>query len=205
MSVQKTIIKNSADQADWIRQVLEQLNLNKVHIVGHSFGGWTAANFASKYPEKLMTMSLLEPVFTFQWVRLSLLIKISLSLLPFWPKRWADNTILAIGGTKREDIDPNDPMYRMIANGAQYYKSNLPQPDMISGENIKRWDMSVYVAFAENSVLHDSNKAYENAKNNIKDIRGKVWANTTHSLPMEIPSQIDSELIRFWNENDDRM
>jgi pimeloyl-ACP methyl ester carboxylesterase len=199
MSVQTAILKNSDDQANWINQTLEQLNLNKVHIVGHSFGGWTAANFASRYPDKLATMSLLEPVFTFQGVKLSLLLRITLSLLPFWPKKWKDDTLLTIGGTKKENVDPKDPIYRMIADGVAYFKPNLPQPDKITVEDIKKWNMPVYVAFADNSALHDSKKACKKAKKYVKKIKAKVWPNTTHSLPMEISSQIDSELINFWD------
>lgn len=202
MSIQKATLKNSEDQADWINQTLKKLNLNKVHIVGHSFGGWSAANFAGMYPEKLSSLSLLEPVFTFQWVKLSLLVKISIALLPFCPKKWANDTILAIGGSKQEDIDPNDPIYRMIADGTKYFKASLPQPNIIAAEQINKWNMPVYVAFAENSAVHDSNKAYEKAKKSVKDIKGEVWKNTTHSLPMEIPSIINSELLKFWNDNE---
>jgi pimeloyl-ACP methyl ester carboxylesterase len=34
-----------------------------VHLVGHSFGGWLAANYAVRDPERLASLSLLEPVF----------------------------------------------------------------------------------------------------------------------------------------------
>ena len=199
MSTQKAVLQNSDDQAEWLHQILDYLRLNKVHIVGHSFGGWAAANYASRYNQKIATMALLEPVFTFQWVRLSLLIKISFAMLPFWPKKWVEDTLLTIGGTRKEDIDPNDVMYRMIAEGKKHFKANLPQPVRISIEQIKSWNMPVYVAFGQNSTLHNSYKAYEIARSNINDLSGQVWPETTHSLPMEIPSLINAELLQFWN------
>ncbi|MET7770280.1 alpha/beta fold hydrolase [Nocardia sp. NPDC005366] len=46
LSVQTRPIENSTDQAAWIEETLAGLGVDKAHIVGHSFGGWLAANFA---------------------------------------------------------------------------------------------------------------------------------------------------------------
>lgn len=40
---------------------LNELGLDKVHLVGHSFGGWIAAEFASYYPERLKSLQLIAP------------------------------------------------------------------------------------------------------------------------------------------------
>lgn len=50
-------------------QLLELLNslglTEPAHLVGFSFGGATAANFAAQYPEKVLTLALISPVFYF--------------------------------------------------------------------------------------------------------------------------------------------
>lgn len=73
LSIQKKEIKDSLDQSLWINETVEKLGLSKVHIIGHSFGGWLAANYATQYPEKVFTLSLLEPVFTFRYIKLKLI------------------------------------------------------------------------------------------------------------------------------------
>jgi pimeloyl-ACP methyl ester carboxylesterase len=38
------------------------LGLERFHLVGHSFGGWLAAEFASFYPERLASLTLITPL-----------------------------------------------------------------------------------------------------------------------------------------------
>lgn len=42
--------------------LLKALGLERVHLVGHSFGGWIAAAFASIYPEKVQRLTLIAPM-----------------------------------------------------------------------------------------------------------------------------------------------
>ncbi len=59
-------------QPDWVRhfdditilydQLFEQLGLDQIHLIGFSMGGWAAAEFASFYPRRLKSLSLIVPV-----------------------------------------------------------------------------------------------------------------------------------------------
>ena len=46
-SVQKAMIRSAADLAVWLDDVLDQLGLNDVHLVGYSEGGWIAGVHAA--------------------------------------------------------------------------------------------------------------------------------------------------------------
>ncbi|MGR8949521.1 MAG: alpha/beta fold hydrolase [Gammaproteobacteria bacterium] len=43
-------------------QFFEQLGLDKIHLIGFSMGGWAAAEFASYFPRRLKSLSLITPV-----------------------------------------------------------------------------------------------------------------------------------------------
>ena len=43
-------------------QLFDQLGLDQVHLIGFSMGGWAAAEFASFYPRRLKSLSLITPV-----------------------------------------------------------------------------------------------------------------------------------------------
>ncbi len=47
--------------ADHLRDVLDALGLGTVHLVGHSLGGWRAANFAARYPGRVDRLVLASP------------------------------------------------------------------------------------------------------------------------------------------------
>src|ERR671911_898830 len=86
MSVQTRRIGDAADQAAWLDQALARLGEPKVHLVGHSFGGWLAANYAARYPERVATLSLLEPVFVFGGLRWQVYVKSIPASVPFLPR-----------------------------------------------------------------------------------------------------------------------
>ena len=48
-------------EADDLAAIVKTLNLEPVHVVGHSFGALTAAVFAKKYPSLTRTVTLSEP------------------------------------------------------------------------------------------------------------------------------------------------
>ncbi|MDF0600986.1 alpha/beta hydrolase [Psychromarinibacter sp. C21-152] len=54
-------LDNFADMVIHYAELLDELGLEKVHLVGHSFGGWIAAEFASFYPERLASLQLIAP------------------------------------------------------------------------------------------------------------------------------------------------
>lgn len=43
-------------------QLFEQLGLDRIHLIGFSMGGWAASEFASYYPRRLKSLSLITPV-----------------------------------------------------------------------------------------------------------------------------------------------
>jgi len=43
-------------------QLFEQLGLDRIHLIGFSMGGWAASEFASFYPRRLKSLTLITPV-----------------------------------------------------------------------------------------------------------------------------------------------
>jgi pimeloyl-ACP methyl ester carboxylesterase len=117
----------------------------------------------------------------------------------FLPKKWRQGLLKEISGS--ETIDTTDPVAKMIDDGANYYSSQLPMPTMISKQQMQKWEFPVYVAFADNSGVHDPVKAIEVAEKNVKNITAKIWKNATHSLPMEYAEELNNEIIQFIEEN----
>ena len=52
------------DQVERVRVLLDQLQLPRVHLGGNSMGGFIAAQFAASYPERVISLWLLDPAGT---------------------------------------------------------------------------------------------------------------------------------------------
>jgi pimeloyl-ACP methyl ester carboxylesterase len=50
---------NSTAYADWLREVLDALSIQKSVIAGNSLGGWMALKFATAYPERISKLILI--------------------------------------------------------------------------------------------------------------------------------------------------
>ena len=62
LSVQQRPISTPRDHAQWLHDMLLALPEPQVHLVGLSIGGWTAMNLVVHRPEKLASVTLIEPV-----------------------------------------------------------------------------------------------------------------------------------------------
>jgi pimeloyl-ACP methyl ester carboxylesterase len=65
LSVRRRRLTKPNDLVNWLNEVLEVLSLNEpVHLVGLSYGGWLASQYALRYPERLHKVVLLAPAVT---------------------------------------------------------------------------------------------------------------------------------------------
>lgn len=195
LSVQGTPLTSTDDQALWIGEALDGLEVEVAHVVGHSFGGASAASFAKRFPEKVRSLTLLEPVFTFGYPPPRMLFWASVSSLPGLPASWRDTALSKVGGV--DDYDSNDAMARMIAEGSHHFSAALPTPSPLNDDELRALRMPTYVAIAERDSLAGGEKAAARARQ-LDDAQVAVFPDTTHSLPMQAKDRLNSELPDFW-------
>ena len=199
LSVQSRPIRDAADQADWLDQVRAQLPVRSVHLVGHSFGGWLAANYATRHPERVQTLTLLDPVFVFQGLRWQVYFISLPASLPFLPRSWRTRMLSIIGGGP---VDPDDPVARLISEATEHYALKLPLPERLTGTQLRGLPMPVYAALADGSVMHNGRHAADVARAEIRDATVELWPDATHSLPMEQAAKLDRTILAFMATHD---
>ncbi|BAJ32596.1 MULTISPECIES: alpha/beta fold hydrolase [Kitasatospora] len=60
-SVQRKVATGSAENAAWLGEVFAGLGLERIHLVGVSYGGWLALNQAVHGPDRLVSVTALDP------------------------------------------------------------------------------------------------------------------------------------------------
>ncbi|WP_419703705.1 alpha/beta fold hydrolase [Promicromonospora sp. NFX87] len=198
MSQQTVPMRDVGDAARWVDEAMAGLGLDRVHLVGHSQGGGLAAAVAVRYPDRLASLTLLEPVLTLSALPLSVVFASIPVSLTFLPESWREAALNQIGGVENEEVDPDDPLARMISVGAEGYSSSgLPNPVQLTDTELKSLTMPVYVGIASDSPLAGGEAGAEKARL-IPDAQVKIWPDTTHSLPMQVAPALDAELETFW-------
>lgn len=198
LSVQNVPLASFGDQAIWIADALDALETDTVHIVGHSFGGAIAATYAQHFPERVRSLTLLEPVFTFAHPSARMMAWTMVSTLPFLPESWRTAALGKVGGA---EFDPNDDMAKMIAAGSEHFSAALPTPSPLSDDEMDALVMPTYVAIAERDSLAGAETAAQRART-LPRATVDVVPNTTHSLPMQAKEILAVTLPAFWHESE---
>ena len=194
LSAQSAPLGSFEHQALWMEQVLGELAPSGAHLVGHSFGGATAATYAHRFPDRLVSLSLLEPVLTFAYPPARLFGWAMLSSLPGLPDRVLNHALGRVGGV---EYDPNDDIAKLIAAGSKHFAASLPQPAPLNDEELQRLIMPTYVAIADHDSLAGGDAAADRARL-LPRGTVEVWSDTTHSLPMQAKDELAARLKSFW-------
>lgn len=194
-STQTRPLSGSADQAAWIQGVLTGLDIDGAHLVGHSFGGWLACNYAVRSGDRLATLSLLDPVNTLGRFPAALLFRSALAALPLISKWGRPSFVKWINGGVPPEQD--DPVAAVIQAGMRNFRMAAPMPDHITDEQLRSITLPVLVLVAGRSVMHDAKAAHDRARSLIPEVQAELWSTATHSLPAEFPAEVDKRLLRF--------
>lgn len=201
LSSQRLPLNSPVDQATWISQLLTELGMPRVHVVGHSFGGATAAVFALHRPGQVASLTLLEPVMVIEPPPLSTYFWASLLLLPV-PQSWKDRALAAIGGSTVEAVREGGPMTRMVDAAASGYVTAMPTPSRLSDEQWRSLTMPVRIDIAGTGSLAGGPGAVDRMTALLPNAETRFWPEATHSLPMEVRAELDPQLVEFWRHHD---
>lgn len=197
-SLQDTPMASPQEQSRVISEVINGLGLGKVHVVGHSFGGAVAAQFAVDHPDQVASLALLEPVFVLKGVSASVYAWSAVLTLPT-PQAWKDHALAAIGGTSVEDVRKRTPMSAMIDAASTGYSTALPTPKTLTDEQWQSLHMPIRLDIGGESNLAGGQEAADRLKSLQPSAAITVWPGGTHSLPMDRHANLDPDLLRFWN------
>ncbi|WP_336671598.1 alpha/beta fold hydrolase [Tsukamurella sp. USMM236] len=192
MSVQDRPLAGADDQAAWLAETMTALGIGRAHLVGHSFGAWSAANLSVRHPDRVATLTLWEPILVFAGLRWQMYVATLPSALPFLPESWRRKGLASIGGADEADTT-GSPIGAMIDAGAAGYRAALPTPVQPDDAALARLTMPVFVGLGGRSTVTDTAAAEQRART-LPNATVRVWPDGTHSLPMEYPDELLAEL-----------
>ncbi len=200
LSVQSLPLRSVDDQAEWIAQTLHGLGVEKAHVVGHSFGAATAAQFAVLHPELVQSLTLLEPVLVIKQLSASTILW-SVPLTVPAPQSWQDHALAHIGGTTVDEVRERTPLSRLINSASVGYSTAMPTPKTLSDEAWRLLSMPVRVDLGEASSLSGGAQAADRVRPLLSHGTVRIWPGGTHSLPMDEHATLGPELLEFWRQN----
>ncbi|GLY71603.1 alpha/beta fold hydrolase [Amycolatopsis taiwanensis] len=201
-SEQTAPIRNAEDQAAWLDTVFTTLALRKMHLVGYSFGGWVAANQAVRAPDRLASLTLIDPVQTFARFPASLLVRTALTLVPGIRRRARSSFLAWISGAA--EVAEDDPVATVINEGMRTYQIALPTPTLFTDAQLHGVTVPVLALIAGRSAIHDGRRAATRARELLPDGRVELWPAATHAIAGESATEVNARVLEFLAEIEQR-
>ena len=200
LSVQRGLITGAADQARWLDETLAGLDLERVHLLGVSIGGWAAVNHAVHHRGRVVSLALLDPAMTFARISLGMLAASVPMAIPGVPSALRRRVLSWIGGGGSVD----GPEAVLITAGIEDFVLRLPPPTLFTDEQLRSLDLPVLALLAGRSVIHDARRAAARARRLLPAGRIEVWPDASHAINGEYPDEIAERAHRFWDKVADR-
>lgn len=200
LSVQQRQLTGPEDQAQWFDEMLTGLTLTAPHLMGVSFGGWTAANYAVRRPDRVSSLTLLDPVMTFAPIPIRTMLAVAPMGIPGVPERYRRWVLQWIAGGA--EVDASVPVAALIAAGATDFVLRQPLPTRFTDGQLRALDVPVLALIAGRSVIHDAVLAAETARKLLRRGQVELWPEASHAINGEFPAEIAATAGAFWAEAD---
>lgn len=184
-SVQSEPIRSPAERAQWLDDVLTELDLSGAHLVGASSGGHLAVSQAIHRPDRIASVSLLDPTLVTAGFSPAVMARAALVMAVnrewIWRRflNWLVGPALADG-----------PAMRVVLAGIVSYKNKLPPQFRLSAGDLRTVTLPILAVFAGRSVAHNARKAVDRARALWPHAEVELWAEAGHHLGGDIERRV---------------
>jgi pimeloyl-ACP methyl ester carboxylesterase len=170
-----------------ILEILDNLKLKDVTLIGHSIGGFLATGFAISYPERVNKLVLLAPVATHINIKWHFRILLKMGGKPGkCPSAEKTLKMQAHRGFVPEPLFVNLMQYVR-----EYCRVNLLFPYVYSTDDLSRISLPVFLIIGSDEVLCNYKGSVKKAKNKFENIDIYIIDKTGHTPNMENPEKFN--------------
>lgn len=193
-SVQTKTMWRAADCARSINSVLDELSLDQVHLVGHSYGGWTALHTAAYTPHRLASATLIEPCNTVARLSKTFWGNAASLMLPGADRK--KRTVKELLGRPAPGSVLDDVLELVMAASTAFASFGTPFPWYPADSTLRSVDVPVQVLLAGNTI-HDASKGIDRMHALVPHWRHHLWPDATHMLPCEEVDEVSTCIRDF--------
>jgi len=182
------------DYADWLLDVFDQLGLEQADIVGLSYGGSLAANFAMSASNRVKRLVLLCPGIPSFGPPTG---KYAIHGMPiiFFPSRLTDKWLiqgLSIKGYRSDDLESEQ-----LIVSAMNLRSRIPFRPVFTDDEFSQLKMPVLLLIGDKEILYDARSAVNHARQLIPHIEAEIISNAGHMLNTDQPEIVNERVLKF--------
>jgi len=182
----------------WLKEILGGLNLQEVHLLGVSLGGFVARQFASANPERVQSLILIVPAGI---VRGSVLKGMKNMALPMVMYK-IHPTEKRLRNLVRHLITTWDKDWaQYLGDSFNDFTANLKIPPLASDQELKNLTMPCLIIGADNDISFPGEKVIQRTKAHIPIVETELLIDSRHCPPTtpEFRNWLASRVKKFIN------
>jgi pimeloyl-ACP methyl ester carboxylesterase len=192
------------DFLGWFTEVIDGLELDMLYLAGNSYGGFTAAYYAMKLPERVRKLVLIGPAATIS------------PMLPFYTHMFIPKALYGffpkLPGAKRVMRRSVDWMHKGMSRDALwepfFYSSmvhggliNQVFPRTYSKEEFAQIQARTLLILGEKEVIYnDLYSAIQSARKLIPGVQVEIIPEAHHITAVSQPAKVNQRLLQFFSE-----
>lgn len=195
-SLPSTFLNSRHLSAEWLREVLEGLHLERTNMIGGSYGGWLTLNLAIHFPDYLRRIVVLSPAASF--IRVNWKTYLAIAKESRDHPEWALNAFVMSG------YPINARFRHQIATGINGFvgtNTKVAWATVFSDEQLQRIDIPVLVLYGAQEPFCRPRKALENACRLLPQVEAELIPDAGHLLSMDRAEAVNARILRFLNSS----
>ncbi|PJN38774.1 alpha/beta hydrolase [Streptomyces sp. CB02959] len=197
-SVQRVPMHQPERAAQWLDESLAALGLDRVHLVGSSYGGWLTLNQAYRGADRLASVTLLDPgglekvgLRFFVWIFVSLFATSAPKALRPRLAAWLEQPVLVV-----------PELRAMIRAGVRAFRIRRPAPLPLSESELSTIRTPLYLVLGKRSLLVHPKRQLERVPRLIPGSRAEIVSDTGHGPQIDHADEINRRMLRFMDSTD---
>ena len=192
-------IRSAADYVAWLTATLDALHIDRVNLVGQSFGGWLALKYAIAEPGRVQKLALLSAGGI---LPIALQFRLRGMLMMFVPARFTVKSFWLWSGfrgapAETEDWRVMDLLYLGIKHFRMAPATLRIAAAPVSDDELRTMRMPVLFMMGTNEVLYDPAVAMARASRLIPDFQGELVPHCSHDMCASQFRIVDARVLDF--------
>ena len=200
-SVYTRKFENGEDFAGWLDELFDSLRLGKdLRIMGYSYGGWVASQYALRHQERFSRIVLVAPASTVMPISGEMLLDMISTLIPvryFKEKTMyrAAKDLVLMGGDKKKIVDDR---VDFIETAYKCFKfKSLPNPTVLTDSELQSLKVPVLYIVGSNETVCHPDSAINRLNKAAPLIQTERISGTGHDLIFTHTEIVNGRILRF--------
>ncbi|MDN3027351.1 alpha/beta fold hydrolase [Streptomyces sp. S.PB5] len=192
-SAQRQPVHRPERAAQWLDETLTGLGLERVHLIGSSYGGWLALNQAHRRPGRLASVTLLDPgglekvgLRFFVWLFAGLFATFAPKALRPRLAAWLEQPVLVV-----------PELRTMIRTAVRAYRIRRPAPLPLTEEELSAIRTPLYLVLGRRSLLVRPQRQAERVPRLVPGARAEIISGTGHGPQIDQAEAINRRMRNF--------